>query len=194
MASANIRNKHGFTMLEVIIAMMVGLMIIATLATAFFGLRSSYDDQEELVEMMQTARAAMDTMSREIRMAGYDPTEFSFDGLVDADSDGILDANDAEQIKIVSDLNGDGDTGDSNENITYAYDSANLRITRNTGGGAQPFAENVASLNLEYYSDQGTTVTTTGDIRQVEISITVQNAMGDESRTLTSMVKPRNLG
>jgi prepilin-type N-terminal cleavage/methylation domain-containing protein len=66
------KNKEsGFTLVELLIAMTIGLIILAALSSTFLMQRKIYDVQEQIVEMVQNARAAMDIMTREIRMAGY---------------------------------------------------------------------------------------------------------------------------
>ncbi len=66
------KNKEsGFTLVELLIAMTIGLIILAALSSTFLMQRKIYDVQEQIVEMVQTARAAMDMMTRETRMAGY---------------------------------------------------------------------------------------------------------------------------
>ena len=66
------KNKEsGFTLIELLIAMTIGLIILGALSSTFIIQRKTYAIQEQTVEMVQTARAAMDMMSREIRMAGY---------------------------------------------------------------------------------------------------------------------------
>ncbi|MBL7208292.1 MAG: prepilin-type N-terminal cleavage/methylation domain-containing protein, partial [Desulfobacterales bacterium] len=104
--------EGGFTLVELLIAMTIGLIILAALSSTFLMQRKIYDVQEQIVEMVQTARAAMDMMTREIRMAGYDPTGAGFDGIT----------YDADQLEIKADMyqtnntgNPDGDTDDSNE-------------------------------------------------------------------------------
>jgi len=68
----SIENKEsGFTLVELLIAMTIGLIILAALSSTFLMQRKIFDDQEQIVEMVQNARAAMDMMTREIRMAGY---------------------------------------------------------------------------------------------------------------------------
>ncbi|MBW2568666.1 MAG: prepilin-type N-terminal cleavage/methylation domain-containing protein, partial [Deltaproteobacteria bacterium] len=66
--------ESGFTLVELLISMTIGLIILTALSSTFLMQRKIYDVQEQMVEMVQTARAAMDMMTREIRMAGYDPT------------------------------------------------------------------------------------------------------------------------
>ena len=68
---------HGFTLVEVLIAMAIGGILLGAVVSTFVLQSKSYDVQEQMTEMVQTARAAMDMISREVRMAGYDPTGFT---------------------------------------------------------------------------------------------------------------------
>ena len=192
------KNKEsGFTLVELLIAMTIGLIILAALSSTFLMQRKTYDIQEQIVEMVQTARAAMDMMSREIRMAGYDPTGTGFDG--------IPYNADPSTVDVYADLNDipgiDNPTG-SYEHITYSYDSANNQIDRNTntGGGNKPFAENIDDFNVLYQDADGNATATTANIRQIKITITVRSAKPDpdyggyRTHTLTSFITPRNLG
>ena len=186
--------------MELLIAMTIGLIILTALSSTFLMQRKIYDVQEQVAEMVQTARAAMDMMSREIRMAGYDPTGAGFDGIT----------YDADQLEIKADMyqtndtgDPDGDTGDSNENIIYTMDSDfPFEIRRNTGGGRQPFAENIQLFTFDYLDSAGSATTTTEDIRQIKITITARTARPDSdysgnggyrTYTLTSYITPRNL-
>ena len=63
--------EPGFTLLELLIAMAIALVVITSIASAFISQRKTYAMQEQISEMQQNARAAMDIMSREIRMTGY---------------------------------------------------------------------------------------------------------------------------
>ena len=194
-------NESGFTLVELLIAMTIGLIILAALSSTFLMQSKIYDVQEQVVEMVQTARAAMDMMTREIRMAGYDPKgAMQRSNPAGAKFVGI--PNDANKLQVYADLNGDEDTGDSNEDITYTYDAANLQLDRNTGGGDQPFAENIQLFTFDYLDSNGNPPTTTADIRQIKITITVRSAKPDRNYTpnsgyrtytLTSYITPRNL-
>jgi type IV pilus assembly protein PilW len=198
------KNKEsGFTLVELLIAMTIGLIILAALSSTFLMQRKIYDVQEQIVEMVQTARAAMDMMSREIRMAGYNPAGATFDGIpYNADS---------STIDVYADLTGNGSidnpTG-SYEHITYLYDSANKLIRRNTntGGGNQPFAENIELSTFVYLKADGVTEVTTSaendNIRQIRITITARTSKADSdysanngyrTHSLTSLITPRNL-
>ena len=203
------KNKeNGFTLVELLIAMTIGLIILAALSSTFLMQRKIYDVQEQIVEMVQTARAAMDMTTREIRMAGYDPKRVNSDSDTSNDFSGITYNADSSIIDIYSDSNGNGSidnpTG-SYEHITYLYDSANKLIRRNTntGGGNQPFAENIEKFEVLYLKDNGDPAITSDNIRQIQITITARTSKADadysanggyRTHTLTSFITPRNLG
>jgi type IV pilus assembly protein PilW len=198
-------NERGFTLVEMLIAMTIGLIIMAALSSTFLMQRKTYDVQEQIVEMVQTARAAMDMMTREIRMAGYDPTgTMQRSDPTGAKFVGI--PYDADKLQIYADLNGDEDTDDSHEYIKYTMDSDYpFEIRRDTGGGRQEFALNIQSFTFEYFDSNGNPTATTADIRQTEITIIARATepdpdythptYGDHYRryTLTSVITPRNL-
>ena len=203
------KNKeNGFTLVELLIAMTIGLIILTALSSTFLMQRKTYDIQEQIVEMVQTARAAMDMMTREIRMAGYDSTGAGFDGIT----------YDADQLQIDADINDDGniinadESYDTNEHIVYKYYDATdpdypYQIKRKTGNGYfQPFAENIQSFTFDYLEADGVTeVTTSADnnkIRQIKITIKARTSKADSdysanngyrTHTLTSFITPRNL-
>lgn len=200
--------EHGFTLTELLIAMAISGIVLGSLAGTFIILRKSFEVQEQITEMVQTARASIDMITREVKMAGYDPTG----GIAMQRSDptkehfvGIPYA--ANKLQIISDLDSDGSTTGPNENITYAYYDATDQIKRKTGKGYfQPFAENIKEFKFDYLEADGTTkVTTTADtgkIRQIKITITSRTAKADpdysanngfRTYTLTSLITPRNL-
>jgi len=192
MQNSTENSERGFTLIELLIAMAIALVVITSISSAFISQRKTYAVQEQITAMTQDARAALDMISREVRMAGYDPTGAGIVGIPYS----------ATQLEVRADLNGDGDTSDTHEDITYTYDSTNKQIDRNTGGGAQPFAENIQSFAFEYYKTDGTTTTTDADIRQIDITITARTSEPDpdygqnsgyRTYTLGSYITPPNL-
>lgn len=193
---------RGFSLVEMMIAMAVALVVLGAMYSVFTVQNKTFANQEEIVAMQQSVRAGMDMMAREIGMAGYNPARATFAGVT----------YDTTQLRIMADLNGDGDTGDENEDIVYKYYDENsaypYQIKRKTGGGDfQPFVENVKYLPpftlFEYLKDDGITpATTSAEVRQIRITITGRTAKPDPSYsanggyrtyTLTSVIAPRNL-
>lgn len=164
-------SNQGFTMIELLVAMVVSLLAMAAIYSTFLAQHRSYQVQEETAEMQQNIRAAMFYMQREIRMAGSDP--FNVGGI------GITAAN-ANSITFTEDINGGASgtvpdgvitaTAAASENISYSLD-ASRNLIRNAGGGNQIVAQNIDWLDFVYLDDTGTPAATPADIRSVEITI-----------------------
>ena len=66
-------SDRGFTLVELMIAMAIGLVVLGAMYGIFTMHNKTFGTQEQIAEMQQNARATMDMMTREIRMAGYNP-------------------------------------------------------------------------------------------------------------------------
>ena len=192
MANRRRRREGGFTLINLLVSMGISGIVLSAVTTTFVSQSQSYDAQEQVVEMQQNARAAMDIMTREIRMAGYSPTGASLVGV----------HHHSDKIHIRADITGNGNTNDPNEDIKYSYDAANLRIERDAKAGIQPFADNIQVFTMAYFDNNGNATTNSADIRQIQITITARTAERDlnypfnggyHTYRLTSLVTPRNL-
>ena len=92
--------NQGFTIVELLIAMVVALLALGAIYSTFLNQHKSYVVQEETAVMNQNLRIALFYMQREIRMTGCDPT-----GNADAR---IITAN-ATSINFTEDVRGDFD-------------------------------------------------------------------------------------
>lgn len=228
-------------------AVMLGSLILGATYSSYITQNRVYTVQNQLAEMNQSARAAMNLMVREVRMAGYDPIGTGIKGIVGADAA-------PNQIHFIADLDSNGSACDANEDITYFFDSANNRIMKRTTdcGGSnndQVFIDNVTVFDIRYGLDvnsdgtivvngaagnddeilfnkistgtndcgtedcignnAGDTVTTNGVndfLQYIQITVTVRtekedplykhpvNNNGFRTATLTTFIKPRNIG
>lgn len=199
------KSDAGFTLIELLIAMAVGLVVLGATYGVFILHSKTFGNQEQIAEMQQNARAAMDIMTREIRMAGYDPLGSAGAGIVSAASDSI---NFTLDITSTSGPDApDGDTDDPNENITYSLYTVDgiQKLGRKSTAGAvnQPVAEHIQSLAFQYWDANGNTTATVANIRRIRVTITGKTAKPDpdyspnsgyRTYTLTSVITPRNLG
>jgi type IV pilus assembly protein PilW len=172
-------SNHGFTMVELLVAMVVSLLALAAIYSTFLAQHRSYQVQEETSEMQQNIRAAMYYMEREIRMAGSDPFNtgnFSITAATPTSITFTLDINDGTNGRPDGTLNG-------NETITYAFadsdgDGFNDRLDRN----GQPVAQNIDAVDFVYldgnsppnvipFAGGAVSGPNLGQIRSVEITI-----------------------
>lgn len=177
----------GFTLLELLVSMSIGLVVLAAVAKTFTVQSRQNTAEEQISQMQQNARAALDLMVREIQMAKYNPAGTAFSSAY-----GVTYS--ASQLEIKADMNGDGSISTSSgsvEDIIYAHDNTNLQITRKLGssGTAAVVADNITAFTFSYYDANGSAVTSSansGNIRKVTVSITARTAKPDPSFTSNS--------
>jgi YD repeat-containing protein len=157
---------------------MVTLVIFAIIAVAVLLLwesaQTAYFVGSERAEVQGDARVAVDQMARDLMKAGRDVIQCAFDSEAYTQCSGpklarcqallgggftcvgryIIPTATSTSIQVQMDLDANGliDTSaPSTESITYAYDAANRRITRQQGTGtARTLADNIQSLDLMY--------------------------------------------
>ncbi len=201
MTALNLGKTQGLTLFELLVAIGLGMCALVVVTTTFIAQAKIYNAQEQIKEMEQNTRGVVDVIARELKMAGYKPNGGSFAGLPYSTT----------ELQILADLNGNGtipSSGTTLEDIRYAYDSDNLRITRQQGadGSVEPMAINITAFNFTYANADGSLATSeaeTASIRQVNISITARTAKpvpnhtadnGYLTYTLAATVTPPNLG
>jgi type IV pilus assembly protein PilW len=197
MQYCKLRSATGFTLMELMVAMGIGMVVLAAVTTTFMAQARFYNAQEQINEMQQNARGALDVITRELKMAGYKPNGGTFDGVT----------YNVSQLMIQADLDGSGGIStntNANEQITYGYDSTNKQITRTVGTGTvEVLADNINAFTFSYLNSSGATTATSSNIRQVAISITAITPKPDpnyasnngyRSYQITATITPPNLG
>ena len=204
MNSKFLTNQRGVTLPELLIALALGLLTIGAVYGVYLNQVKRQIVQEDVLAMQQTARAALDMMAREIRMAGYDPMGVNRDADPSNDFHGL--SYHPTELRVRADLNGNGVlTGpkDRNESIVYLYDDSTSTLRRKVGkGGRQPVAEHIQAFSFSYRDALGHPTTHAPSIRAVDVQVTARSAHADSRypenegyRTLTlrSRIVPRNL-
>jgi type IV pilus assembly protein PilW len=208
------QDRRGFTLIELMVALALLGVVVAGIYTTFGSQEEAYILQDQMAEMNQNARSAINIISKDIRNSGLDPTWALTDVGAGA---GLLTAT-ADTIVMTQDLNRDGDlAGDDadedGEFLGYHFNAG--RIERCTGAAAcgtwQPFVDRIGDLRFRYvYADgedsdaAGLPDDTDGDmsndfseVREVEIQVQANRQSESLERfremTLSSRVKVRNL-
>lgn len=192
----------GFTLIEVLVSIAIVSIVLGAIFGMFNGLSRSYTQQDVISGVQQSLRGGLAIMTKDIRMAGFDPMDFDLFGIELAST---------TKIRLTSDTDMDGAVDDSNfERISYDFDAGDNQLEQilyeGTGSvSTQPVIENVTILTFTYLDTNGntigglplTTLAACAAIRSVVIDMTVQEdagRAGPVTRTLTTRVRLRNLG
>jgi prepilin-type N-terminal cleavage/methylation domain-containing protein len=201
------KNIKGFTLIEILMALFVGLLLLGVVyISVVSGQRSSVAIERKTIAH-QDARAILEIMTTEVAMASFNPN-FSANVWRDPGDCVNISANQAykgiqvataNSITLEMDILESSVVGDNpNEVIGYVYDSANERVTRDVNcGGALPFlgdvpgnARSVRVINqtlgipmFRYFDGLGSEIpagTLPGsipNIRRIEITLAVETEM-----------------
>jgi len=192
---AIIGGNAGFTLAELVLAMGIMLIVLSAIISLFTSLNRMYTTPGVAAGVQQVARTGIDIMTRNIRMAGFNPLNINPVGIVQADSN---------SIRFEYDTNGSGTiatnaTGDDNEVMGYLLNGNNQLIRQLNGKASsnEALVNNVSALSFNYFDEDGETVIDDpAAIRTVEVSLTVEEPAGRDqvvSRTYSTRVICRNL-
>ena len=150
-------NKKGFTLVEVLIAVVVGATIMAAVYGLMTMAQRTSSSTDRRVITQQDTRAVLDLMAMEIRMASFN---MQYNGSLwlnipacwgiavptipanGASRKGILQA-DANRLAFAMDLDSDNQFTSNNEYIRYSYDGATTLSRATMTGGACGAAQNI---------------------------------------------------
>ena len=184
-------NKQGFSLMEVLIAMVIAGIVMAAIYSVYYSQQKSYVAQEQIAAMQQNLRVAMYRMEREIRMAGYDPRR---DAAADIQTAG------PNTINFTLDITNTAGTGDPdglldgpNENITYSLDDNDGDGDNDLERNNNLIAENIDTLNFVYLGEagpldddgNGNVVASIPLIRSIQITLVARTGRRDPGYTDT---------
>lgn len=97
-------NKKGLTLIELLIVLVISSLLIAGIYRTFIHQQHTYTVQEQVVDMQQNVRMAINQMVREIRMAGFGRQDAGFlgnDGMHGRYKNIISPSDDGQSITVV---------------------------------------------------------------------------------------------
>ncbi len=192
-------NNDAFTLVEIMIVMAMIGIVTGSIYGIFASSNRSYRTQDKVVEVQQNVRVGIDFMARDIRTAGFDPTD---------DANAGIEVATATKLRFTADMNRVNGIEDTNrERITYEYDAVNndllQRLYEGTGSAtSETLIDNVSALTFTYLDSGGNNLgnpvpaANLTDIRTILISLTCQgtDAQGQTfTRTLNTRVISMNL-
>ncbi|MBV5327055.1 MAG: prepilin-type N-terminal cleavage/methylation domain-containing protein [Chlorobium sp.] len=183
-------NERGFTLVELMIAVAVGGIVMAAVMTSFLSQHRSYLAQDEVVEMQQNARVAMDMLTRDIRSAGFDPNNLGA-GITTATPNNLIFTREddlaANGLETVNYSLFDAFTFTVPPSNDGLVDDLALQVTSALGAsaGRQVVAENIEQLEFRYLDEDGNVTANLADIRAIQISILAVARNPDQNFTNT---------
>ena len=177
--AVGLKNEDGFTLIELMVALVISSIVIVAIFMTFNSQHKSYITQDRVSDMHQNIRAAMYFMEREIRMAGCDPF---------GNADAAITTAGPELLSFSMDIRGDsdgsdpdGDTADTNEQVTFVLDDpdgdgVDNELDRNNN----TIAENIDAISFVYLDEDGiqldddgggNVTTSISDIRSIQITL-----------------------
>lgn len=140
----------GFTVPELLVAVLTGLLLIATVGSFTSFQMHRMDDQLRLNRLQMSVRNVMDLFTREVRRAGGNPTcTAGITALADARLD---------RLQLLSDLNADGAVDGPGERVTYRYRNDDLTLERSGNLGTDKLLKGISlsGSRLRYFDAAGT--------------------------------------
>ena len=160
------KQEQGFTLVELLVAIAMLGIVMAAIYSTYKSQQDSYVAQEQVAEMQQNLRASLYQMTRDLRMAGFNPQRApNVGGFVTQlpDDGGGTTTTNSTTIAFTIDQDSDGtiDTNADDEQIAYRLDAANNRLEKFwvSTDTWQTVADNIDAVDFVYLDPSGTDIT-----------------------------------
>jgi type IV pilus assembly protein PilW len=195
--------QNGFTIIEVMIAMVISSALVTAIYQTFHSQQRSYTMQSQAAEMEQNLRSGLYLLTRELRSAGYNPqqtptdssvpaTNFRFVTSFPAPNDQVV-VNYKTDYSIVAftlDNNGSGGIeANANEQLAYKFDNATKTLQRFNDAQAditkkwETIASNIDAVYFRYFDQDDKITDDPTSIQYIEISLLARMAKPDSKYT-----------
>jgi type II secretory pathway pseudopilin PulG len=194
-------HQSGFTLVEILVATLAGMVMMA----GFFGMSRLHlftmQDQGRQIDVQSIARNIAQVFADDVRGAGADPTCVDTFEAIPAASD--------TYIRVLSDRDGDGLVDGVNEDVTYLYINELHGIYRYTPDDIELLVNNIdlSGSGIQYIDGNGATIGAAGSwlspaqrdsIRRVRLVLRIAHDAIDPGRddpvraTLATDINLRN--
>jgi Tfp pilus assembly protein PilW len=186
-ARARAADDRGFTMIEMMIAVLVSLAVLGSAATVISNVQNTYVYQMDDAATEQELRFAMDFIRRTIEPAGSNPYNITTSDCPVANTEFQSVTVVATSIRVMADVGtpdgrlvgSAGACTQADEDVTIAYDAASQTITRydrGTDAAAVAWTDGVfTSLQFQYFDESMAVTADPIDVRVVRVTMTAQS-------------------
>jgi prepilin-type N-terminal cleavage/methylation domain-containing protein len=209
-----IKQTTGFTLVELMVALTLGLIVSMVIYRAFVSFASVAGGQEQKIERNQNMRVGISYLAREVRLAGYTGSFRNPDleaGIISAAQDSIRitrdltggedDALDNDRDGEIDEADeaafGDGDLEDNYEDVIFKLAGPNSNGSFDLqqvdlNGASDTIIENVDALNFVYLDKRGIPLAVPADGVSVASTPEVSRPREIRSIEITMVVRTTN--
>lgn len=188
--------NRGYSFIELLIVTTILAIVTAAIFPLLYQGQQSFRSQKQLAEMTQSARIAMDQITRFVRQAGNDPLESMAVPAIQILGDGYLQINSDITGSVPSTTgNNKESTGDPQgtlnsiyEQVVVRYDAVQKELYMDVGYGEELLAEDIADLNFSFFDASGNSTTDPASIVRVKVEIIAETAYSDPTTGRISSV------
>ena len=148
-------------------------------------------EHQRLWDQVHNANFVLEMLTRELRLAGYNPTGAPFERLTYTPT----------HLHMQADLNGNGTTDGPDEDVRYIYVAGSQHIIRVDRTGEEIVAEHIRDFTVLGLDAEGRPTLEPNEVRQLRITVTTHIAPAEASTvaareatpyTLSTLVNLRN--
>ena len=192
------KRQHGFTVVEVMLAMVIASALITAVYQTFHSQQQSYLMQRGTATMEQSLRGGMYLMNRELRSAGYNPLKipnyvtFRTGFAAPNDQFVVNYATDHSMVAFTLDTDGSGSI-DINEQLAYRFDNTTKALERfntartNAADKWETVATNIDAVYFAYFDQNKNLTTNPANFRYIEVSLLARMEQQDNKYTNTTV-------
>ena len=151
------QRQRGMSLIEVMVAMTIGLIILAALGYFFISSNQINRSTDDVSRMQENGRNALELMGRAIRQAGYRvDVDKAFSGAALAGVDGASGATDSITVQYDAQEGGDVDcTGSAVASglVTAVFAISGNALTCNNGTTTVTVVDNIEDMQISYAID-----------------------------------------
>jgi prepilin-type N-terminal cleavage/methylation domain-containing protein len=189
MRPQGIRCQQGFTLTELLVAMVLAGLVTTAVYSTYNAQQQAYVKQSDACIVQQNLRAAMFHLERAIRMAGFNPKgKPMIVGFTDGTNNTVNSSTDS-QVTLTYD-NDESGVLEDDEIYKFQLNGNDLDMTQGVATPVtQTIAEGISGLTFTFLDSTGAASTA----NTTSVLITITGSRGTNASTLTNRVFCRNL-
>ncbi|MBW2690968.1 MAG: prepilin-type N-terminal cleavage/methylation domain-containing protein, partial [Deltaproteobacteria bacterium] len=143
--------QSGLTLVELLVAMAIGLILLTGIFQVFLGSNSIYRTQDSLSRLQENGRFAIELLTQKVHLAGYPRISVTGNAYTGTAINGTNGAGTASDTLTIDFLNPAG--AGLSPPYTFAVDAVNSELDMTDTTGTLPLIDGIESMQILYGED-----------------------------------------